>query len=49
MKLLNYESNGSAKVGFLKDGEILQIGSTSSIEELLSLGTFDVVKRKEED
>ena len=47
MKLLNYESNGRAKVGFLKDGEIFQIGSASSIEALLSLGTLDEVKRKE--
>jgi len=48
MKLLNYESNGSARVGFLKDGEIVRIGSASSIEELLSLGKIGEIGRKEE-
>jgi len=48
MKLLNYAINGSAKVGFLKDGKVFQIESASSIEELLSSGTLDEVKRKEE-
>jgi len=49
MKLLNYESKGSTKVGFLKDGELFQIESASSIEDLLLLGILDKVKRKEED
>jgi len=48
MKLLNYESDGSAKVGFLKDGKIFQIESASSIEDLLSLGTLGTVRWKEE-
>jgi len=49
MKLVNYESSGSAKVGFLKDGKVYRIGSASSIEELLSSGTLDEVRRKEAD
>jgi 2-keto-4-pentenoate hydratase/2-oxohepta-3-ene-1,7-dioic acid hydratase in catechol pathway len=47
MKLLNYESDGSAKVGFLRDGKISRIESASSIEGLLSLGTLDESKLKE--
>ena len=49
MKLLNYKSNGTAKVGFLKDGRISRIESAASIEELVSLGTLDKVKRREAD
>ena len=49
MKLLNYESKGSAQVGFLREGELFQIESASSIEDLLSLGILDKIKLKEED
>ncbi len=47
MKLVNYESDGSAKVGFLKDGRISRIESASSIEELISSGKLAEVQRKE--
>lgn len=38
MKLLNYESDGNARVGILKEGRILRLGSATSVEELILRG-----------
>ena len=45
VKLANHECEGSAKVGFLKGGKMVRIGSASNIEELISLGKLDRVTR----
>ena len=46
MKLVNYESDGAAKVGVLREGEIFPVESASNIEELISRGTLAKVREK---
>ncbi|MDE1854007.1 MAG: fumarylacetoacetate hydrolase family protein [Thaumarchaeota archaeon] len=46
MKFLNYESDGSPRVGLLNDGLVFQIESASSVEELISRGSLGEIQRR---
>lgn len=46
MKLVNYESRGTTKVGVLREGKIVPVEDASSIEDLISRGTLEDTREK---